>query len=238
MAFLGEGIAAACAALHRERNSFGVPLTALAQPPAPSESLPSIPTVGEVALLWPADETTWRSDPPVAVARVQSGMEGRLEQFLAAHEVIGVCLRYYSHQFANAAGMRRERRTTVKPLFVGTVFVGGGDRGRDAYSHFRKRFGWRHCYGRLDVSPASQFGLRRDLLAAARLVNAGLVDREARCIRPGIKCRVIRGGMMGMVGKYVRREGGDRFVLCVQTIGGEVEAAIPLGDLELADELH
>jgi hypothetical protein len=201
--------------------------------PATSSRLAEVTGPADVLALWPEDKDAWKDNPPVAIARVRTGREGWLEDFCEAISIPTLTVRYSTVRYYTRGNGARIRDVAVRPLFLGTVFVGGGDAGRDAYSLFRKRFGWEVAYTRQDVSTSQQPRLMADLLKVARIVAADLVPGDARCIRPGVRCRVIRGTFMGIEGTIVSEKSGGRFVIPIEILGTVCPTEIPIEDLEL-----
>lgn len=185
----------------------------------------------EVLALWNGSGAC-ADDPAVSIARVRSGAEGMLESFCAAMNVGTLTVRYERVQYSKRADGTRRRDVQLRPLFGGHVFVGSGDRGRDAFSEFRKRFGVRSAYTRQDVRLAQQARLRDDLLKVTKIIDGHLCGGGLIALRPGVRVRVTRGYLMGEEGVIIREASGGRFVIPVEYFGRCVPAEVPVEDLE------
>lgn len=170
-------------------------------------------------------------DPAVCIARVRSGSEGMLETFCAMMNVATVTFREAVCRWRRNGDGREFREVTHRTVFTGNVFIGDGEKGRDAFAIFRKRFGGRFAYSRQDVRVAQQPRLRDDLIRIAYIFN-NIGAGEPRQIRPGTRARVISGPMMGFEGIIVHEASGGRFMIPLDFFGQLIPTEVPIENLE------
>lgn len=190
-------------------------------------------TPEEVAALWP---TSWKPDesPPVAIARVKGGTEGRAEDYLASQGIPAVSMRYqFTRIYTRKSTGGRVKDTVLRPMFTGFVFFGGGPDGRDAFSDYRKRFR-QIVYTRQDVSHSQQNQLKAELMVLARSANLGVLCGQAIELKVGSRVRVVcPHPLAGIEGFISEIAGHDRFVVPIATLGRFVPTTIDAKDLEL-----
>lgn len=160
------------------------------------------------------------SEQAVTVALVRTGSESALAQVAQACDVPFYLPRIKRVRWSGPQESRR-RRESSPAMFPGMIFIGAGNRGRDAISHFRRTHGNARAFGTIPVPRASQSRLRDELTAIHAATVAGHLADSV--IGIGDKVYIRSGPFQSEKPEYiVKVDGGGYYSLTCTILGRQV----------------